>query len=644
MSAREVPLLELRNASRLYSVGETGELALDQVSLKVWPGEFLAIVGPSGAGKSTLLNILGLLETTTSGQYLVMGQDVASLSERELDEFRSTTFGFVFQSSHMLPYTTVQRNVALGLAALGTPWAERGSIALQALEQVGMGHRLYADARTLSGGEKQRAAIARALATRPQVVLADEPTGNLDSKNSKAVVEILKKLNAGGTTVILITHDAALAANADRVLSLKDGHVESDERVTEREPRAGARARIAPVNRKPKGLFASLVTLWEHVGEAANGLAQRPGRTAALLAAFVLGAGGLVAATGLSASAAQQVTARLVEGSLDELYVFEDAGSSTEQTAETIGRLLGLPHVDSVSRRVDVELNAADVSLIEPNTVPGQPPFNGPTIGVNPVYLEQMGVSTAPEHAASLFDSPAGDSVALVGKDAAAMLGIAGPGPGVRVWVIGRPYEVVGLIVDTERNESLLRSIVISEATLSSNPAVLVVRTEMGYPAAVAEAVPLALAPENPGSVGVSTVGDLRQLRYGVASDLGSLVAAMSVVLLLMAVLSASSAMLVSVQSRTAEIALRRALGFSRSRTILVFVLEGAALGFAGGLAGVAVGLAAVVAIAGLQGWSAVLPGSAVGVGIFAGLFAGVASSILPARQAARVRPAEAIR
>jgi len=642
VSTKEAPLLELRNISRLYSVGDTGELALNDVSLKVWPGEFLAIVGPSGAGKSTLLNILGLLETTTSGQYLVAGQDVATLSEHDLDEFRSTAFGFVFQSSHMLPYTTVQRNVALGLAALGTPWVERGAIAFHALEQVGMSHRLHADARTLSGGEKQRAAIARALATRPRVVLADEPTGNLDSKNSTAVIEILKELNALGTTVILITHDAALAANADRVLTLKDGQVESDESARTRRPRASTLA--TPVERKPKRPIASLVTFWEHVCEAANSLAQRPGRTAALLAAFVLGAGGLVVATGLSASAAQQVTARLVEGSLDELYIFQDAGSSSEQTVESTKRILDLPHVDSVSRRVDVELGAAGVSLLAPNTVPGQPSFSGPTVGVDTVFLEQMGVSTAPEHAASLFDSPAGESVALVGKDAAAMLGISEPGPGVRVWVLGRPYEVVGLIVDTERNESLFRSIVISQAALQSSPAVLVVRTEMGYPAAVAEAVPLALAPDNPGSVGVSTVGDLRQLRYGVASDLGSLVAAMSIVLLLLAVLSASSAMLVSVQSRTAEIALRRALGFSRSRTILVFVLEGSALGFAGGLAGVAVGLAAVVLIAGLQGWSAVLPGAAIGVGILAGLFAGVASSILPARQAARVRPAQAIR
>lgn len=642
MSAKEAPLLELRDVSRLYSVGEAGELALNDVSLKVWAGDFLAIVGPSGAGKSTLLNILGLLETSTSGQYLVGGRDVATLSERDLDEFRSTTFGFVFQSSHMLPYTTVERNVALGLSALETPWAERGDIVYQALERVGMSHRLRADARTLSGGEKQRAAIARALATRPQVVLADEPTGNLDSKNSKAVIDILRDLNSHGTTVVLITHDSTLAANADRVLTLKDGQVESDRPTRERRPDTRTHVPAAP--RPARRRMASFVTLWEHVCEAANSLAQRPGRTAALLAAFVLGAGGLVVATGLSASAAQQVTARLVEGSLDELSVFEDAGSSPEQTAESMERLRDLPHVDSVSRRVDVELSAAGVSLLEPDTVPGQPTFTGLTIGVDTVFLEQMGVGTVPEHAASLFDSPAGESVVLVGKDAAAMLGISEPGLGVRVWVFGRPFEVVGLIVDTERNESLLRSIVISEAALHADAARLVVRTDMGYPATVAEAVPLLLAPENPGSVRVSTVGDLRQLRYGVASDLGSLVAAMSVVLLLLAVLSASSAMLVSVQSRTAEIALRRALGFSRGRTILVFVLEGAALGFAGGLAGVAVGLAAVAFIAGLQGWSAVLPGSSIGVGILAGLFAGVASSILPARQAARVRPAQAIR
>lgn len=227
MAGRDA-LIELQHVGKVYCMGEVEVAALCDVSLTVEEGEFIAIMGVSGSGKSTLMNILGCLDRPTSGRYFLAGRNVSQLSRNELAEIRNRQLGFVFQSFNLLARTSAVENVGLPLLYAGVPLRERQQRAEEALRRVGLGDRLQYYPNQMSGGQQQRVAIARALVTRPKLILADEPTGNLDSRTSIEIMALLQELWHFGMTIIIVTHEPDIATYASRVVVMKDGRILSD--------------------------------------------------------------------------------------------------------------------------------------------------------------------------------------------------------------------------------------------------------------------------------------------------------------------------------------------------------------------------------------------------------------------------------
>ena len=221
-------LIKVEDLCKIYNPGENEVRALDHVNLEIGQGEFVAIIGQSGSGKSTFMNMLGCLDIPTSGKYYLNGTDVSTMTDSQLSTIRNKEIGFIFQGFNLIANLTAIENVELPLIYRGIDKKTRRDLAKEALEMVGLGQRMNHKPAEMSGGQQQRVAIARAIAAKPPVILADEPTGNLDTASSKEILDILKNLHEGGRTVILITHDNGIAQQAKRVVRIMDGKIESD--------------------------------------------------------------------------------------------------------------------------------------------------------------------------------------------------------------------------------------------------------------------------------------------------------------------------------------------------------------------------------------------------------------------------------
>jgi putative ABC transport system permease protein len=666
------PVLELRAVTKTYGA-EPPVAALRGVSFSVYQGEFVAIVGPSGSGKSTLLHLMGTLDRPSSGVVAITGLDVARLSDGELAALRATRVGFVFQQFFLAEHATVLENVADGLLYAGVEVRERRRAAAEALSRVGLEDKIGARPTQLSGGQRQRVAIARALVGRPAIVLADEPTGNLDSAAGAAILGLLEELHAEGATIVVITHDQDLAARVPREIRVRDGHIVADTtRMTAHAAATPARAgdecaymtaeprSDAPVHAPMPGVAAAIpappdalpaltpATLRPADLARVAGVGVRTRRLRAALSALgiAIGVAAIVAVLGLSASSQAGLLAEIDRLGTNLLTVTNgqnllgQAAELPKAAPAMVARIGPVTQVaDTGSTGVSVYRSPL-IPRVETNALSVQAGSLDllPAIGTGVAQGRYLNAATATE------------PVAVLGAVAAQRLGIDHVYPGERVWLGGQWFYVVGIlqpaVLAPEIDSSVLIGFPAARTYLDfdGHPSTIYVRARTDQVEAVQGVLAATANPEAPNEVDVSQPSAALVARAAAQSALNGLFLGLGAVSLLVGAVGVANIMVISVLERRSEIGLRRALGATRGHIRAQFLSEAVLLAGLGGVAGVAIGALSTAVYALTRGWSITVPALAWGGGFGAALAIGALAGLLPALRAARLSPTDALR
>lgn len=632
-------VIELSSVTKIFG-GDTQVVALEGVSLVVRSGEFVAIEGPSGSGKSTLLNVIALLDTPTAGSYRVLGRVVDEGRRRDLPRLRSRNFGFIFQSFHLMLRRSARENVELGLIYRGVAPRYRKELADEALQKVGLADKSDTSCAKLSGGERQRVAIARAMVSKPPILVADEPTGSLDTWNGGLVVEQLKEFHELGTTVVMVTHDPDVAAKADRRIALRDGRVVDDRPTAQRPEPAMPLVAAEGTNSQDEALGRpSTIRLFDMLAESWKALTSRPGRFAILTAAVGLAVALVVITLGLSETASAQVAdtfdARLNREVTADIPKPAD-GALTPTAAERLTR-----QVAGVERAGAAQ-PLSSLSIAAPNA---DAPVDADGYSTSQGLVDATGakVRWAPGHKARL-----GSRELLVGRLLAQDMQLGPLELDPQVSVNGSVFGVAGVIEDGGRLPELIDAVLISDRDqqIVGPPGALklVVTTRQGAAQQVARQVPVAVQPANPDAVTVSAPVDPSSLQRDVKGDVKFVLLALSLVALLASILGVANSMLLGVIERIGELGLRRAMG-ARSRHILgQSAFESLLVGILGGLGGLFVGLIGILGITVFQHWAPVIDLRIAPIGVLGGALVGAVGGLPASVRASRINPADALR
>ncbi|HET7843797.1 MAG TPA: MacB family efflux pump subunit [Xanthomonadales bacterium] len=644
-------LLSLRGVSRVYESGESEVRALDGIDLEIAAGEFVAIVGQSGSGKSTLLNVLGCLDRPTGGTYRVGGVDVSTLSADELAALRRDTFGFVFQRYNLLANATALENVEIPALYAGSAKRARDERAASLLDRLGLGDRARHRPSQLSGGQQQRVAIARALMNGAPVVLADEPTGALDSRSGKEVMEILKSLHAEGRTVLLITHDASVAANAHRIVELRDGKIVRDEAMPETavpsalSPQPSALARGATATR------ALGIGIGESIKIALRALRANLFRTALTLLGVVIGVASVVAMLAIGSGSKADVLERIQAMGTNLLIVRPgapgirggggDVATLVLADAEAIG---GIPGVESVSpeRTMGAVLRAGRVD------------YRSSVLGVWPAYATARDWTMASGSFVTEDDVRSYAPVVVLGKTVATNLFPDGRDPvGSYVLVGNVPFEVIGVLAEKgaagwggDQDDVAMVPLSTGTMRLFGQPYLGGITVKVRDSGAIpdVEAAINAMLQDRHRTIDfqVRNTASLIETATETQDTLTVLLASIAAISLLVGGIGVMNIMLVSVTERTREIGIRMACGARRANILVQFNTEALVVCGVGGLIGVALGLATAAIAQRFQVPVAYSPLPAT-LAFSCAVLTGLLFGFLPARKASRLDPVAAL-
>ncbi|MCE9969247.1 MacB family efflux pump subunit [Aeromonas salmonicida] len=640
------PLIQLKGIERRYQSGEQEVTVLHPLDLTIEAGEMIAIVGASGSGKSTLMNLLGCLDRPSAGRYLFRGQDTATLDALSLARLRCHHFGFIFQRYHLLPHLNATANVEIPAVYAGTSRPDRQARSNALLTRLGLSDRSHHTPGQLSGGQQQRVSIARALANGGEVILADEPTGALDSQSGKEVMAILKELHAQGHTIILVTHDMAVASHADRIITLRDGRVLEDSgkpaTTTARLPAASPAARASGND-------------WDRYREAGRMalhamLAHRM-RTFLTMLGIIIGIAAVVSVVALGQGARAKVVDQINAMGTNTIDIFpgKDWGDEKAASIQTLNKrdldaLLGQPYLEGASPQI-----ASSGQLRYRNKT-----SSGSIVGVGSDFFRVKGMKLTSGRLFDERDIQNRAAVAVVdGKTIESLLGKEDP-VGQVVLVGTLPVRIIGVVEEETGfgrssqsvNVWLPYSAVMSRLISQNHFSQLTIRVKDGVQPALAEQAAIELLTQRHGVKDFFTFSSdsiIKSVEKTTAT-MTLLVSAIAVISLIVGGVGVMNIMLVSVVERTREIGIRIAVGARQSDILQQFLIEAVMVSLLGGMLGVGVSL-----FIGLL-FSLFVESIQMQFSLFSILMAfgcssliGILFGYLPARNAARLDPVEAL-
>ena len=649
-------LIELKGISKTYVMGEAPPVcALSNVSLTVDPGEFVAIMGPSGSGKSTLLAILGLLDKADLGQFLLLGKDIGKMSDNEYARLRNRFFGFIFQMFNLLPRFNVVANSSLPFIYSPTPSGTDKQKVIETLKQIGLGDRLSHRPNQLSGGQQQRVAIARALANKPLVILADEPTGNLDSRSAAEIIKILKDLNAKGNTIIMVTHEPDLASAATRVITMADGAIVSDVKNQE----------VAPVE-IPKeylrqGLHHRAVTLpgfLNYFAEAFTTLYMNKLRSFLSILGVLIGVAAVIAMLAIGTGAERSIKQSLASLGTNLLMVrtsFQQRGISMGSgtvTRFSFADLDALKKLDSVDKVVPYVNGHVQSIYMDHN-------WSTNVLGTSPDYTVVR--SAAPTLGRFFTDAEVMSraKVAVIGATVASNLfGNANP-IGAQIRINRVNFTVIGQLPTkgTQGFQNADDQIVIPVTTAMYrllgtdyiNYFDIQVHDADSMTDVQNQITPLLmklhrLSEGSEQSFDVRNMADIQAAASQMGQTLAYLLGAIAAVSLIVGGIGIMNIMLVMVMERTREIGLRKALGAENFDIMVQFVVESVLICVLGGTMGIIFGSLVSFAIALLAGWNTYISFGSIFLAFTFSILTGLIFGLWPALRAAKLQPIVALR
>ena len=655
MNSQQQPLLEVKNLVREFPAGEGTVQILKGVNLEIYPGELVAIVGQSGSGKSTLMNILGCLDKPTTGSYKVKGRETRELEADELAQLRREYFGFIFQRYHLLGDLNAAGNVEVPAIYAGADSSERHARAVKILTDLGLGEKTQNRPSQLSGGQQQRVSIARALMNGGDVILADEPTGALDKNSGIEVMRILRKLNAKGHTIILVTHDHNVAKNATRIIEISDGNIISDQPNV---PEAEDHLEKQPLIRNQQKKISSWRSAVDRLGEAFRmallAMNAHRMRTFLTMLGIIIGIASVVSVVALGNGSQKQILENISSLGTNTITVFQGRGfgdNSRSSQAKTLipadaDALAEQPYVDGVSPSVNSSVTGRYKEIEASTTVNG--------VSEDFFYVRGMTFQSGQPFDRSSVMQQAQDVV--IDTNTKNTFFKDGTNPVGQVILLGSvPSRIIG-VIDAQKgtmgnndslNVYLPYSTVMSRMLGQSNVRSIIVRIKDEYPSAAAENAILNLLVQRHGAQDVFTqnADSIRETIQQTTATMTLLISAIAVISLVVGGIGVMNIMLVSVTERTQEIGVRMAVGARQSDILQQFLIEAVLVCILGGILGVLLSLGIGQLITHFAGGTFQMAYSTTSIvaAFVCSSLIGIVFGFIPARNAARLNPVDAL-